>query len=68
MALGAEPVRLLKPLLTTRKRPPKDIHKLPHSVAAALDFCLCRLAALGTLDPLRQRPEPVQRNSRLGLL
>lgn len=68
MALGAKPVRLLPPLLTIRERPPKDIHKFSHSIAAALDLCLCRLAALGALDPLRQRAEPIQGDGWLGLL
>ncbi len=68
VALGTRPAQRLPPFLTTGQRPPKDIHKLAHLLAAALDLGLGRLAALGALDPLREGTKARQGHDCSGVL
>ena len=62
MAIRAVPARLLPPVLPAGQRPPKDVHEGLLALAAALNLCLCRLAALGAVDPLRLETETRQGN------
>ena len=64
VAVTAEPLCLLEPVLSIGKRPPEDVHELSLAFTAPLHTCLGVLVAIGAVDVLGDRLKLVQRSGR----